>query len=61
MATAGLSHWLRWSESLHDGEGAQHSLGLGDPLAAMVVATISAIYVTSGGQTSVIMTDLFQV
>ncbi|TVQ92067.1 MAG: sodium:solute symporter family protein [Deltaproteobacteria bacterium] len=28
--------------------------------AAVVVATISAIYVTFGGQTSVIMTDLFQ-
>ncbi|MBC8215532.1 MAG: sodium:solute symporter family protein [Candidatus Marinimicrobia bacterium] len=28
--------------------------------AAIVVATISAIYVTAGGQTSVIMTDLFQ-
>jgi solute:Na+ symporter, SSS family len=35
-------------------------LGWDIPLAAMVVATISAIYVTSGGQTSVIMTDLFQ-
>ena len=35
-------------------------LGWEIPLAAMVVATISAIYVTSGGQTSVIMTDLFQ-
>jgi len=29
-------------------------------VAAIVVATISAIYVTFGGQTSVIMTDLFQ-
>ena len=28
--------------------------------AAIVVATISAVYVTFGGQTSVIMTDLFQ-
>lgn len=28
--------------------------------AALIVATISAIYVTAGGQTSVIMTDLFQ-
>ncbi len=35
---------------------------LGWPIwtAACVVATISAIYVTAGGQTSVIMTDLFQ-
>ena len=35
---------------------------LGWPIfvAALVVATISAIYVTFGGQTSVIMTDLFQ-
>ena len=35
---------------------------LGWPIltAAIVVATISAIYVTAGGQTSVIMTDLFQ-
>lgn len=30
------------------------------PLAALVVALISATYVTAGGQTSVIMTDLFQ-
>jgi len=30
------------------------------PLAAILVATIAAIYVTFGGQTSVIMTDLFQ-
>ena len=30
------------------------------PLAALVVAMISATYVTAGGQTSVIMTDLFQ-
>ncbi|MHC4672497.1 MAG: sodium:solute symporter family protein [Planctomycetota bacterium] len=30
------------------------------PVAAIIVATISAIYVTFGGQTSVIMTDLFQ-
>ncbi len=29
-------------------------------LSAVLVATISAIYVTAGGQTSVIMTDLFQ-
>jgi SSS family solute:Na+ symporter len=29
-------------------------------LAALLVATVSAIYVTFGGQTSVIMTDLFQ-
>lgn len=29
-------------------------------MAALLVATISAIYVTFGGQTSVIMTDLFQ-
>lgn len=30
------------------------------PLAALVVAAISATYVTSGGQTSVIMTDMLQ-
>ena len=30
------------------------------PLAALLVALISATYVTAGGQTSVIMTDLFQ-
>jgi SSS family solute:Na+ symporter len=35
-------------------------LGWPVPLAAVVVATISAVYVTFGGQTSVIMTDLFQ-
>ena len=28
--------------------------------AAVIVATISAVYVTAGGQTSVVMTDLFQ-
>ena len=35
-------------------------LGWPIPMAAMLVATVSAIYVTAGGQTSVIMTDLFQ-
>ena len=35
-------------------------LGVDVFLAAQVVAVISAIYVTFGGQTSVIMTDLFQ-
>ncbi len=35
-------------------------LGWPIPLAAVVVAGVSAIYVTAGGQTSVIMTDLFQ-
>ena len=35
-------------------------LGWDIRLAAVLVATISAIYVTFGGQTSVIMTDLFQ-
>ena len=35
-------------------------LGWPVPIAAIIVATISAVYVTAGGQTSVIMTDLFQ-
>lgn len=35
-------------------------LGWPIPTAAIIVATISAIYVTAGGQTSVIMTDLLQ-
>ncbi len=35
-------------------------LGWDIRLAAVLVATISAVYVTFGGQTSVIMTDLFQ-
>ena len=35
-------------------------LGWGIWPSAILVATISAIYVTAGGQTSVIMTDLFQ-
>jgi len=35
-------------------------LGWPIPLAAIVVAGVSAVYVTAGGQTSVIMTDLFQ-
>ncbi|MCB9787011.1 MAG: sodium/solute symporter [Deltaproteobacteria bacterium] len=35
-------------------------LGWDIRLSALVVAAISAVYVTSGGQTSVIMTDLFQ-
>lgn len=35
-------------------------LGWPIPVAAVVVASVSAIYVTAGGQTSVIMTDLFQ-
>ena len=35
-------------------------LGWPVPLAATLVATISGIYVTAGGQTSVIMTDLLQ-
>ena len=37
-----------------------HLLGWDVVVAAMVVASISAFYVTLGGQTSVIMTDLFQ-
>ena len=37
-----------------------HLLGWNVVVAAAVVASISAIYVTLGGQTSVIMTDLFQ-
>ena len=35
-------------------------LGWPIPTAALIVAVISATYVTAGGQTSVIMTDLFQ-
>lgn len=35
-------------------------LGWPVPMAALLVASISAVYVTMGGQTSVIMTDLFQ-
>ncbi|MDG2126189.1 MAG: hypothetical protein P8J87_20980, partial [Verrucomicrobiales bacterium] len=35
-------------------------LGWPIPVAALIVAVISATYVTAGGQTSVIMTDLFQ-
>jgi len=35
-------------------------LGWPIPMSAIIVATISAVYVTFGGQTSVIMTDLFQ-
>jgi len=35
-------------------------LGWSVPLAALLVAVVSATYVTAGGQTSVIMTDLFQ-
>ena len=35
-------------------------LGWPIPTAALIVAMISATYVTAGGQTSVIMTDLFQ-
>ena len=37
-----------------------HLLGWNVLIAAIVVASISAVYVTAGGQTSVIMTDLFQ-
>jgi SSS family solute:Na+ symporter len=35
-------------------------VGWSIPTSAIIVATISAIYVTAGGQTSVIMTDLLQ-
>ena len=35
-------------------------LGWPIPLAALLVAAISCTYVTAGGQTSVIMTDLLQ-
>jgi SSS family solute:Na+ symporter len=42
------------------GKALQALLGWSIPLSATLVAAISAVYVTSGGQTSVIMTDLFQ-
>jgi SSS family solute:Na+ symporter len=42
------------------GKALQALLGWDIPLSAALVAAISAVYVTSGGQTSVIMTDLFQ-
>ncbi len=42
------------------GTALHHLLGWSIPNAALLVGTISAIYVTFGGQTSVIMTDLLQ-
>ena len=42
------------------GKALNYLLGWPVLLAAIVVASISAVYVTLGGQTSVIMTDLFQ-
>ena len=42
------------------GKALHHLLGWDIFLAALLVGTISATYVTVGGQTSVIMTDLFQ-
>ncbi|HHO53627.1 MAG TPA: sodium:solute symporter family protein [Deltaproteobacteria bacterium] len=42
------------------GKALNQLLGWNILLSAVLVATISAVYVTAGGQTSVIMTDLFQ-
>lgn len=42
------------------GKALNQLLGWDILLSAVLVATISAVYVTAGGQTSVIMTDLFQ-
>ncbi len=42
------------------GKALHYLLGWPVFMSAVIVASISAVYVTSGGQTSVIMTDLFQ-
>ncbi len=42
------------------GKALNHLVGWEVPIAALIVAGISATYVTFGGQTSVIMTDLLQ-
>jgi len=42
------------------GKALYHLLGWPVLMSAVIVGTISAVYVSAGGQTSVIMTDLFQ-